>query len=84
MEASIIVLSHDVEEKWVCVIVKGFVVEEQLGKEAEVLCIGLCVCWGGGGGGEGLGREKREGEGGKEEERREGGRREEGQKQEGE
>ena len=74
VEAVGIVLSHDVEEEGVRVVVEGLVVQEQFSQQTEVLgirlwerggvcvCVCVCVCVFGAGGGGGkvvIVREKR-------------------------
>ena len=36
-----VIFSHDVEEKWVSIVVQCLVVQEELRKKTQVLCIGL-------------------------------------------
>ena len=43
MVAEVVTLAHDVEQEGVSVVVKGFVVEEQLGQEAQILSVGLVL-----------------------------------------
>jgi len=43
MAACIVTFCHDVEEKWLHIVVKGFVVKEELGHQAKVLTIDLVL-----------------------------------------
>jgi hypothetical protein len=39
MAAELVIFSHDVEEEWFHVVVKGFGAKEELGQETEVLAV---------------------------------------------
>ena len=43
MEAKLVVLCHDIEEKGICVIVERLVVQKHLGYQTQVLGISLCI-----------------------------------------
>lgn len=43
MKSAIVKLRHDIEQEWIGVVIQRFVIEEELGQEAEILSVAFVL-----------------------------------------